>query len=204
VLRLLNNEGPISLDDLASLGQGIAAFCAQRSSGTNADTRFRSATCTDGSSEAAARAHDLMPPSPPAGLRSLTGDRGGQQIPLLAGDKPTVPGYTTVDDAGEDGDDTVHQAIRFYDVPNCIGIDAGYSTTTVGDTPETVDLVYNEFIQDWVLLALRFLGKTYAKGDTEESLGGKTMTNVISEWVAEHWECEEGVRTTIGSPLLYM
>ncbi|KAK0363588.1 hypothetical protein LTR91_016404 [Friedmanniomyces endolithicus] len=193
VLRLLNNEGPISLDDLASLGQGIAAFCAQRSSGTNADTRFRSATCTDGSSEAAARAHDLMPPSPPAGLRSLTGDRGGQQIPLLAGDKPTVPGYTTVDDAGEDGDDTVHQAIRFYDVPNCIGIDAGYSTTTVGDTPETVDLVYNEFIQDWVLLALRFLGKTYAKGDTEESLGGKTMTNVISEWVAEHWECEEGV-----------
>ncbi|KAK1086650.1 hypothetical protein LTR48_003365 [Friedmanniomyces endolithicus] len=167
VLRLLNNEGPISLDDLASLGQGTTAFCAQKPSGTKTDIRFRSATCTDGSADTA--------------------------VPLLAGEKPTVPGYTTVDDAGEDGDDTVHQAIQFYDVPNCIGIDVGYSMAAVGEKPETVDLVYNEFIQDWVLLALRFLGKTYWKGDTEESLGGKTMTDVISEWVAKHWECEEGI-----------
>ncbi|KAK0783704.1 hypothetical protein LTR75_014055 [Friedmanniomyces endolithicus] len=193
VLRLLNNEGPISLDDLASLGQGIAAFCTQGSSGTTADTRFRTATCTDRYADAAVRVQDLMPPLPPIGLRTLRGGHGEQQVPLLAVDKPTVPGYTTVDDAGEDGDDTVHQTIQFYDVPNCIGIDVGYATTALVDKPEIVDLVYNEFIQYWVLLALRFLGKTYGKGNTEESLGGKTMTDVISEWVAEHWECEEGV-----------
>ncbi|KAK0288730.1 hypothetical protein LTR91_020301 [Friedmanniomyces endolithicus] len=193
ILRLLNNEGPISLDDLAALGRGEAAFCTQEPSGTNANTRFRTATCIEGSADAVFDVQDLMPPLPPVGLRTLRRDNDGQQVPLLAGDKPTVPGYTTVDDAGDDGDDTVHQAIQFYDVPNCIGIDVGFSTTRLGEEPETVDLVYNEFIQDWVLLALRFLGKTYGKRDTEESLGGKTMTDVISEWVAEHWGCEEGV-----------
>ncbi|KAK0937256.1 hypothetical protein LTR29_011173 [Friedmanniomyces endolithicus] len=193
VLRLLNNEGPISLDDLASLGQGMTAFCTQEPSGTNANTRFRTATCIEGSADAVFDVQDLMPPLPPGGLRTLRGDNDGQQVPLLAGDKPTVPGYTTVDDAGDDGDDTVHQAIQFYDVPNCIGIDVGLLTLGGSERPEKVDLVYNEFIQDWVLLALRFLGKTYGKKETEESLGGKTMTDAISEWVAEHWGCEEGL-----------
>jgi hypothetical protein len=31
-----------------------------------------------------------------------------------------TPGYTTKDDGGEDGDDTVHSPIFFYRVPNCV------------------------------------------------------------------------------------
>ena len=57
--------------------------------------------------------------------------------------------------------------------------------------PETVDLIYNEFIQDWVLLALRYLGVKYEKEDTKATLDDKTMTDVISDWVGEHWACEK-------------
>jgi len=118
-----------------------------------------------------------------------------QQVPILSGDdradKPTLPGYTTVDDAGSDGDDTIHAPIQFYEVPNCVGVDIGFAPTIDDkDGPETVDLVYNEFIQDWVILALRYLGKTYVKEVTSVAAEGKTMTDVIREWVEEHWGCE--------------
>ncbi|KAK5734992.1 hypothetical protein LTR17_008481 [Elasticomyces elasticus] len=131
------------------------------------------------------RTKDLMPPLPPVSLRNMQDVNifEGQQV--LA-EKPTVPGYTTIDDAGNDGDDTIHQRIQFYDVPNVIGVDVGIS---FDEKPETVDLVYNEFIQDWVLVALQYLGKKYEKEETEEALEGKTMTDVISGWVGEHWEC---------------
>ena len=104
-------------------------------------------------------------------------------------DKPTLPGYTTVDDLGSEGDDTIHEAIRFYDVPNCIGANVDFDSSS--GEPETVDLIYNEFIQDWVLLALRYLGVKYEKEDTKATLDDKTMTDVISDWVGEHWACEK-------------
>ncbi|TKA69133.1 hypothetical protein B0A55_08489 [Friedmanniomyces simplex] len=192
VLQLLNNEGPITLEALAALGKGVPSFCAKDCTLANAGNRPRAAICQDGCKGAGVRMQDLMPPLPPVALRTLRGEGSGQQVPLFAAEKPTIPGYTTIDDAGEDGDDTVHQAIQFYDVPNCIGVDVGFSSMS-GEKPEMVDLVYNEFIQDWVLLALRYLGKTYAKGETEGALGGKTMTEMISEWVGGHWGCEEDV-----------
>ncbi|KAK4541152.1 hypothetical protein LTR36_008226 [Oleoguttula mirabilis] len=179
VLKLLNNEGQITLAGMAVLA---------------------------GDTDLVRRLPGLAPPLPPvarhilqkhAQSNALLQSAGSpQQVPMSDGDadKPLVPGYTTTDDAGSDGDDTIHQAIQFYDVPNCIGADIGFSsatpTTSVG-TPETVDLVYNEFIQDWVLLALRYLGQTYAKEETREALEGKTMTDVISEWVHGHWGCDD-------------
>lgn len=184
VLQLLNNEGPIPLSDLVAMAGG-------------------------GSAEHACRLHDLMPALPPAGILSRNHQAAEpahfgaqqQQVPLAGGgdgddaDKPLVPGYTTTDDAGSDGDDTIHQPIRFYDVPNCIASNIGFSPTTsvavdAEDKPENVDVIYNGFIEDWVLLALRYLGKTYEKGDTREALGGRTMTDVLSGWVGGHWGCE--------------
>ena len=106
-------------------------------------------------------------------------------------EKSTIPGYTTVDDLGSDGDDTIHEAIKFYDVPNCVAANVGFDPADGSDPPETVDLVYNEFVQDWVLLALRYLGVTYDKKDTQSTLDGKTMTDVISDWVGQHWKCEK-------------
>jgi hypothetical protein len=86
----------------------------------------------------------------------------------------------------------VHAPITFYRVPNCVGADIGFQAEPAdGEHPETLDLIYNEFIQDWVLLALRYLGINYGEENTRAALGGKTFTDVISDWVGEHWDCED-------------
>lgn len=179
VLQLLNNEGPIRLEDLLALKeQGLDTM------GTH-------------------RLDDLAPPLPPVNLATLIDQsptkhalfRSEQQSPIagpgVVSDKPSVPGYTTVDDMGSDGDDTIHERIKFYDVPNCVGASVNFDPADKTGAPEKIDLVYNEFVQDWVLLALRFLGVKYEKEDTRSALDGKTMTDVISDWVGEHWKCEK-------------
>ncbi|KAF2424903.1 hypothetical protein EJ08DRAFT_407273 [Tothia fuscella] len=122
-------------------------------------------------------------------------------------DEPTpFPGYTTTDDLGRDGDDTIHTPIKFYNVPNCIQATIGFdldlnldlnlnpkSSPTLVETKDengddvVVDVVYNEFIQPWVLLALQYLGHKVNETDTKIYLEGKTMTDVISEWVEGNW-----------------
>ncbi|OAX77047.1 hypothetical protein ACJ72_08658, partial [Emergomyces africanus] len=60
-------------------------------------------------------ASDQIPLTPPS---STTADVDGQDETK----QPTfsrIPGYTTKDDAGDDGDDTIHSPINFYRVPNC-------------------------------------------------------------------------------------
>ena len=121
----------------------------------------------------------------------------GQQVPLTADEDkdPTLtPGYTTTDDAGKDGDDTLHAKITFYEVPNCVESRIGFPTSSdarslsvLGD-PETVDLVYVDFLQPYVLLALKFLGSDLAEADTDIYMDGSTMTSVIADWVKSNWE----------------
>ena len=107
-----------------------------------------------------------------------------------------TPGYTTHDDTGSDGDDTIHSPISFYDVPNCIETRIGvpyarYPTqTTLMDDPDIlVDLVYGDFIEPWILLGLKFLGTRYEIGDTEAYMKGISLTEAISNWVllSEMW-----------------
>lgn len=111
-----------------------------------------------------------------------------QDQTLLMGDHEDelFPGYTTHDDAGKDGDDTIHQVIPFYQVPNCIqariGFDAGNE-----ETPEVVDVIYNEFIQKWILLGLDYLGGSYTSDDTHSYADGKSFTDIMTDWVKEHW-----------------
>ncbi|KAI7076914.1 calcineurin-like phosphoesterase, partial [Hortaea werneckii] len=152
------------------------------------------------------------------------GGGGGGQIPLLpTNDNPSsdigreqphvslpqkengddhppttsVPGYTTHDDLGAAGDDTLHVPIRFFDVPNCVGSRVFFPNTTTttllespeqqqtppspspplspspSSSPDKVDLVYNAFIEPWILSALEFLGEGYEKKDTEVAFRGK-------------------------------
>jgi hypothetical protein len=188
VLQLLNNEGQILLQDLIAMEHNDVNTITHN------------------------RLYELAPPLPPANLESFIAQTptaqpfvhpehqtplAGPGAVLQAGaynyddnnNHPSVPGYTTVDDLGSSGDDTIHAPIRFYDVPNCISSNVGFDPADGADPPETVDLIYNEFVQDWVLLALRYLGVKYEKADTEETLEGKTMTDVISDWVGEFWGC---------------
>lgn len=117
----------------------------------------------------------------------------GVQIPLVD-EKPKedlVPGYTTSDDAGSDGDDTVHAPITFYKVPNCLESRIGFpQALSREDTePESVDLVYVDFIERYVLFALKFLGTDYSAADTAVYMEGQSLTDLIGKWVQENWKC---------------
>ena len=104
----------------------------------------------------------------------------------LLGTPGLSPGYTTKDDAGEDGDDTLHSPISFYRVPNCIESKVDFPDST-GD-PDTVDLVFLEFIQPWVLLGLKFLGLQFGLSDTEAFMEGHDFTTMIAQWVERNWK----------------
>ena len=126
------------------------------------------------------------------------------QNPLtpLKDDKDLTPGYTTTDDAGTDGDDTIHAPITFYRVPNCIESRIAFPTISSSETnpqtptssqskdPTSIDLIYVDFIESYILLALKFLGTDYEEKDTEVYMQGETLTSVISDWVGENWKCE--------------
>ena len=110
-------------------------------------------------------------------------------------DVDLTPGYTTTDDAGSDGDDTVHAPIKFYRVPNALESRIGFppgatkEDPTASADPVSVDLVYVDFIESYILLALKFLGTDYAERDTDIYMEEKDMTGVIAQWVQEHWKC---------------
>ena len=109
-------------------------------------------------------------------------------------DAKLTPGYTTTDDAGSDGDDTVHAPIQFYSVPNALESRIGFPPAATADPPDSadpvsVDLVYGDFIESYVLLALKFLGTDYAERDTDVYMEGRDMTGLIAQWVQAHWEC---------------
>lgn len=108
------------------------------------------------------------------------------QKPLSGSGKPNLlPGYTTKDDAGSDGDDTLHDPISFYRVPNCIESKIGYPST---GNPDKVDLIFLDFVQPWILIALRFLGQGYEIKDTEPYREGHTFTHLMKEWIGENWD----------------
>jgi hypothetical protein len=111
---------------------------------------------------------------------------------LLHLEKPVLtPGYTTKDDAGTDGDDTIHSPISFYRVPNCIQAIINPAPGGVPPqpplAPTTVDVVYIEFVEPWILLALRFLGLEYSVADTAAYMYGESLTTLLASWVRENW-----------------
>ncbi|KAE8387353.1 Metallo-dependent phosphatase-like protein [Aspergillus alliaceus] len=114
------------------------------------------------------------------------------QASLLSSDhsKPKlIPGYTTTDDQGSDGDDTIHLPISFYRVPNCIH---ALIPTNASSVPKTVDLVYIDFIEPYVALAAKFagLGVDFTR-DSNVYMPATTLTNLILDWVKDNWSCKE-------------
>jgi hypothetical protein len=53
--------------------------------------------------------------------------------------------------------------------------------------PETVDLVFIDFIQPWVLTALRFTGQTYNNSHVE-NYRPEIFTDLLAGWIKEHWK----------------
>lgn len=110
----------------------------------------------------------------------------GAQHPLSSDSDNLTPGYTTHDDAGSNGDDTLHSPIQFFNVPNCI--QAAVNVEDSDSETEVVDLIYNEFIEKWIVMALAYLGEEYdAEADTEEYFPGEPFTELMAGWVERHW-----------------
>jgi hypothetical protein len=95
------------------------------------------------------------PMRPELSRRSL-----GAGMPLVKRETAVTPGYTTTDDFGIDGDDTVHAEIPNHPQPN--GFQANASFPTDGSTPATVDLVFVDYVAPHILAALGRLGEKYA------------------------------------------
>jgi hypothetical protein len=109
---------------------------------------------------------------------------GGAQSPLLANDgPPLIPGYTTKDDAGDEGDDTLHTPLSFYNLPNVIQVARGLPAD---EDPETVDLVFVDFIQPWVLAAMQFTGQKFTAQDVAPYTN-ETLTDLMAGWIKKNW-----------------
>ena len=93
-----------------------------------------------------------------------------------------IPGYTTKDASGDDGDDTLHSPISFYNVPNCIQS----SISMPEEDPDVVDVVFVDFIEPWILTALQFTGERYNKTDVKV-YREETLTDLMAEWIKKHW-----------------
>jgi hypothetical protein len=113
----------------------------------------------------------------------------GDQKPL-SGDSNKKPdligGYTTKDDIGNDGDDTLHSPIKFYNVPNCIQTPIDFPPDK---DPEKVDLVFVDYVQPYIIMALKFSGGDYSADDVK-LYKNETVTETLSEWISENWKGE--------------
>jgi hypothetical protein len=121
-------------------------------------------------------------------------DMGQKVMQLVKGDSDENlrPGYTTVDDMGSDGDDTEHSHVDFFNVPNVVQASIGFELPpSIADVPddETVDMVYSDFVQPWIIMALQYLGLKIEEKDTAVYYDGKSMTNVITDWIHDNWKC---------------
>lgn len=126
-------------------------------------------------------------PKPEVDDTQLQSPRTEQQILSSKGPTDLQPGYTTRDDAGDDGDDTIHSPIDFFRVPNVVQSTVNPSSS--GPIPDDmkVDVVFNEFIQPYLLLALRFLGEVKSDADCKVWGGGKSFTELMAQWISENW-----------------
>lgn len=99
-----------------------------------------------------------------------------------------TPGYTTVDDFGEDGDDTPHTSIPHH--PQPIDFQAQAAFPEDGSDPETVDLVFISFIaEEWLLPALKEAGGDYTMEDIENYLPEEFTSNkYLQEYAKIAWQ----------------
>lgn len=107
-------------------------------------------------------------------LKARSQAQAGGRIIRRQSTTPT-PGYVTTDDFGTGGDDTIHQAIKYYAQPNALQTNASFPTD--GSTPATVDLIFLDYIVPNVLAALASVGANYTTSQVTYYLPKTFTTN---------------------------
>ncbi|TQS33144.1 hypothetical protein Golomagni_06521, partial [Golovinomyces magnicellulatus] len=105
------------------------------------------------------------------------------RLELRSEEPELTSGYTTKDDIGTDGDDTVHKPLKFYRVPNVVQSEINFPTD---GEPETVDVVFIDFVEPWLIPALKFAGGDYSHDDVKEYMEG-SMTGKLAEYIKNNW-----------------
>jgi hypothetical protein len=109
---------------------------------------------------------------------------GGQ---LMRRQTTEAPGYTTTDDFGTNGDDTIHSKIPAYTMPNDVQANASFPTD--GSTPDTVDLIFLDFIGSYVINALNGVGGSYSTADVDYYMDPSFTTNsYFQEYAKLAWQ----------------
>jgi hypothetical protein len=143
------------------------------------------------------------PAQPPDYLQSSS-----PQQPLLIRKRrrgyARIGGYTTEDDYGQTGDDTVHDAIDRYDTPKVLQSNASFPSQADGEAGlHLVDVVFLDFIAPNVAAGLNRLsggsgsggggdGGPYTADGFESYMGPKdTLTALIVAYAQRYWgrEC---------------
>ncbi|PFH62838.1 hypothetical protein XA68_11619 [Ophiocordyceps unilateralis] len=128
---------------------------------------------------------DSLPPPPPPPSREEEEQvrpelrRRDQPLPTLL-----LAGYTTTDDLGSDGDDTVRQPLASHPPPNCIQSRIGFPDH--GAEPDTVDVVFIDFLTPWLVAALKFAGGDYGDADVRPYMHA-SFTAELERWVTRNW-----------------
>lgn len=98
-----------------------------------------------------------------------------------------TPGYTTIDDFGSDGDDTIHSAIPYYSQPNYVQGNA--SLPVDGTTPATVDVIFLDYFAATVVSILNKLGGTYTMNDVSDYLDPSyTTQSYLPAYAKTYWQ----------------
>ena len=111
----------------------------------------------------------------------------GSHMPLVKREMAVTPGYTTKDDFGDDGDDTVHAKIPRYKQPK--DFQANASLPAGGSLPKTVDLIFLDFIAGRVLAVLGKLGAQYKPEDVQHYLPENfTANSYLPVYAKAKWQ----------------
>jgi hypothetical protein len=96
-------------------------------------------------------------------------------VPMARRRMAVMPGYVTRDDFGDEGDDTKHATVPYYKQP--LGFQANASFPVEGSLPETVDLIFLDFIAPGVLAVLATLGAKYKPENVQLYMPENFTTN---------------------------
>ncbi|KAF7587087.1 hypothetical protein BBP40_007726 [Aspergillus hancockii] len=120
-----------------------------------------------------------------------------KQIPVISrilGPSALSPGYTTTDDFGSDGDNTLHSRIPEFKQPAYTVANASFPKSP--SPPEKVDFVFLDFLGPRVLAAVKNIGLNYTKKDIKlyapESFRSKYVlpTYASQKWKTNVTSCE--------------
>ncbi|EEB07841.1 phosphoprotein phosphatase [Schizosaccharomyces japonicus yFS275] len=101
-----------------------------------------------------------------------------------------VPGYTTYDDLGGNGDDTLHSNVPYYTAPNLMFQEVNIDTN---DEPETVDVIALNYLQKKLTAAINeAAGKQlYKTGDWLQYFVREdhrdSLTDILPLYAEKHW-----------------